>query len=281
MNHGCGSQGGAGTCGCASNAATMPEITARPVAHVNGIALHAQGEQPDEETLRQRACTELLRQAAQRKGLLAQDDLASADGATSQAATQAIESLLEQELEVLEPSEEACRRYYEANDTQHRQGERVRVRHVLYAVTPGVDVQALRGRAEALLLSLRCAEDGGVKFAAAAREWSNCPSGQQGGELGWLARGDCAEEFARELFGSAEIGVLSRLVHSRFGLHVVEVLERESGHLPPFELVQGAVALTLRQRAWVNALRQYLPLLASEAVIEGVQLEGSDSPLVQ
>ena len=40
-------------------------------AHVNGTPLHAPGEQLDQDTLRQRACTELLRQAAQRAGLLA------------------------------------------------------------------------------------------------------------------------------------------------------------------------------------------------------------------
>src|SRR5690606_23445156 len=101
------------------------------------------------------------------------------------------------------------------------QGERARLRHVLFAVTPGLDVRALRLRAEALLLELRCADDGGARFAEAARHWSNCPTGAQGGDLGWLTREDCAPEFAREVFGAQEVGVLARLVHSRFGLHVV------------------------------------------------------------
>ena len=71
---------------------------------------------------------------------------------------------------------------------------------------------------------------------------SNCPSGATGGELGWLVSADCAPEFAREIFGHVEVGVLPRLVHSRFGLHVVEVLEREPGTQQPFEAVRGAVA---------------------------------------
>ena len=37
----------------------------------------------------------------------------------------------------------------------------------------------------------------------------------------------------------------------------------------------------LRQQAWVNALRQYLQLLAGAAVVEGVALDAADSPLVQ
>ena len=256
-------------------------VAVADIARINGVALNAPHELLDEEALRQRACTELLRQAAQQAGLLSADDVPGALGAISTAASDAIEQLLDRELPVPDPSEEACRRYHEAHPAAHAQGERAQLRHVLFAVTPGVDVKQLRLRAEALLIELRCADDGGAKFAEAAAQWSNCPSGQQGGDLGWLTRADCAPEFAREVFGSAEIGVLARLVHSRFGLHVVEVVAREAGQQPAFEDVRQAIALTLRQQAWVNALRQYLQLLAGAAVVEGVALDAADSPLVQ
>ena len=251
------------------------------VARVNGVALNAPHELLDEEALRQRACTELLRQAAQQAGLLPASDVPGVEGAISVQASNAIEQLLERELDLPDPSEEACRRYHDAHPAAHAQGERAQLRHVLFAVTPGVDVKQLRLRAEALLIELRCADDGGAQFAKAAAQWSNCPSGQQGGDLGWLTRADCAPEFAREVFGGAEIGVLARLVHSRFGLHVVEVVARDPGQQPAFEEVRQAIALTLRQQAWVNALRQYLQLLAGAAVVEGVTLDAAESPLVQ
>ncbi|MCB2020963.1 MAG: peptidyl-prolyl cis-trans isomerase [Burkholderiaceae bacterium] len=251
-------------------------------ASVNGVALHAPGETLAAEVLRQRACTELLRQAAQRAGLLAADDPAPIDGATSEAATAAIEALLAAEVNVPEPSDEACRRHFAAHESSYRVGDRAHVRHVLFAVTPGVDVRLLRDRAEGALLDVRCHRDGEEdRFAAVAAELSNCPSGAQGGDLGWLTRDDCAPEFARELFAGPEIGVLPRLVHSRFGLHVVDVMAREAGHMPAFESVRGAVALALRQQTFVTALRQYLQLLAGEAAIEGVQLDSADTPLVQ
>jgi len=75
--------------------------------------------------------------------------------------------------------------------------------------------------------------------------------------------------------------VLPRLVHSRFGLHVVEVLEREPGAAQPFESVRAAVALSLRRQAYVTALRQYLQVLAGEATLEGVDLEAAGTPLVR
>ena len=248
------------------------------LARINGVALQAPGEALDAESLRQRACTELLRQAAQRAGLLASDDPVPLQGAISEAASHAIEVLLEQQIEPPEPSEQACRRHFAAHESSHRTGDRVHVRHVLFAVTPGVDVGALRERAEAALLDLRCHRDGEDKFAEAAATLSNCPSGAQGGDLGWLTRDDCAPEFAREIFAGPEIGVLPRLVHSRFGLHVVEVRAREAGHTPSFEAARGAVVMALRQQAYVTALRQYLRLLAGAAKLEGVALHSADAP---
>jgi peptidyl-prolyl cis-trans isomerase C len=261
---------------------TMETVTTHPVARVNDVALNAPGEMLPPEVLRQRACTELLRQAAQAAGLLAANDAASTDGVTSEAASVAIEALLERNLNVPEPSEEACRRYHAAHEGAYRTGERVRARHILFAVTPGVDVVALRKRAEPVFLGVRC-HDGQPPdlFADSARQWSNCPSGERGGDLGWLESADCAPEFARELVGHVEVGVLSRLVHSRFGLHIVEVLERDPGTAQSFESVRGAVAMALRQQVFVTALRQYLQLLAGNAAVEGVDLEAADTPLVQ
>ena len=251
-------------------------------ACVNGVSVNPLGQDLTPEAVRQRACTELLRQAAIAAGLLDALDVAPGDGAISEAASHAIEALLARELQVPEPSEEACRRHHAAHPARYRKGERIRVRHILFAVTPGADVVALRKRAEACLLDVRChdrsADDG---FGKSARELSNCPSGEQSGELGWLTSTDCAPEFARELFGRVEVGVLPRLVHSRFGLHVVEVLQREPGVPQPFESVCGAVAMALRQQTYVTALRQYLRVLAGAAAVEGVELDASPTPLVQ
>lgn len=260
---------------------TATEV-ASGVACVNGVALTAAGEVISSAELRQRACTELLRQAAQSEGLLDAADAPSADGVISAAAAAAIEALLERKVAVPEPAEDACRRHYAAHEARYRTGERVRVRHILFAVTPGVDVGALRKKAETVLLDVRChagGDDGG--FAQAAASFSNCPSGARGGDLDWLTVSDCAPEFAREVFGGSEVGVLSRLVHSRFGFHVVEVLERDPGMQQAFEPVRAAVALSLRRQTYVTALRQYLRLLAGAAQVEGIDLDGADSPLLQ
>ena len=126
---------------------------------VNGVALARADEALHAETLRQRACSELLRQAAIEAGLLAADDRLPADGAMSEAASSAIEALLERELQLPTPSDEACRRYHAAHAARYAVGERVLARHILFAVTPGVDVNALRKRAEGCLVEVRCKSD--------------------------------------------------------------------------------------------------------------------------
>jgi hypothetical protein len=84
------------------------------------------------------------------EGLLPIDDTAPADGVISEPASHAIEHLLEQvRLQVPEPDEAACRRHHAGHQAAATaRGERVRLRHILFAVTPGVDVVALRQRAE-------------------------------------------------------------------------------------------------------------------------------------
>ncbi|MDD4943805.1 MAG: peptidylprolyl isomerase [Rhodoferax sp.] len=253
------------------------------LAYINGVALQSASEKVDADTLRQRACSELLRQRAIEQGLLATNDTPATEGVLSEAASNAIELLLAQELVIPEPADADCWRYHTAHQALYTTGERVNVRHILFAVTPGVDLNALRKQAEATLLNVRCHDDQALDdaFAKAARTLSNCPSGSEGGQLGWLTTADCAPEFAKELFGNKEIGVLPRLVHSRFGLHVVEVLAREAGTAQPFESVRGAVSMRLKQQTFVTALRQYLSLLAAEADIQGVDMDRADSALVQ
>ena len=250
------------------------------MASVDGVALQRPEEDLSPAELRQRACTRLLLQEAQRHGLTQADD----DPVITEAQAQAIETLLERELAIADPDDETCRRHHAAHRARFGTGERVRARHILFAVTPGVDISALGAFAEQLLVGLRCASDRDESFAQVARKHSNCPSGANGGELGWIGASDCAPEVAREIFdrpaadAAAATGILPRLVRSRFGLHIVDVIEREPGIELPWEEVRAAVVADLRRQSWITALRRYLGDLAARATIEGVEIDGVGQP---
>lgn len=191
----------------------------------------------------------------------------------------AIERLLEREVRTPEPTDEECSRYYAVHEDEFLHGELVAARHILFAVTDGAPANLIRARAEQVLQRLqRQPED----FAACAAENSNCPSGQQGGQLGQLSRGQCVPEFEQALFdGSNTLGVLPRLVNTRFGFHVVAIDQRVPGRLLPYESVRERIAAQLSARVQETALMQYVRVLAGEEGIELPGIEAAASPLIQ
>ena len=272
-SQGCGSA----HCACSGQLQIVP-------ASINGVALHEPGQALDADTLRERAWAELLRQRAVHLGRLPRVNVLVAPelGAAEQ---QAIEAMTDDEVRAPEPTDEECRRYYEANKPHFIVGQALHVRHILFAVTPGVNVHALTQRAEAALLDLVRKDVPAGRFEQLAAELSNCPSSAQGGDLGWVSPEDCAPELANELFYQTDsrwgMGVHPRLVHTRFGLHIIEVLGRKKGTLQTYEAVRDQIVGRLELQSRSTAMRQYLQLLVGQAEVEGVELEGSSTPLVQ
>jgi peptidyl-prolyl cis-trans isomerase C len=251
---------------------------------INNVALLHPGESVASDALRERAYGELLRQRAVALGMLSANAFPIAP-TLSDLDQAAIEIMLDQEISVPEVSLEACERYYQAHPTRFIYGQRKQVRHILFAVTDGVDVRRLADRAETVLLELLDKNAAAGLFERYATDLSNCPSGARGGDLGWLTPQDCAPEFANELFFRAEAGsptgLSPRLVHTRFGLHIVEVLADDPGTMIPFDRAKKGIATQLALQSRSNALRQYLTLLAGEAAISGIELDAAETPLVQ
>ena len=234
---------------------------------VNGVAVDPAGS-PSPELA---AARELLRQRAVALGL-------APDDADDEAAAAAIEALLDAEVQTPTPAEAECRRYYDAHRDRFRSGDIVHARHILFQVAPGSRLDLIRGQAEETLAQLAAAPD---EFAACALTLSNCPSGLQGGNLGQIGRGDTVPEFEEALFADGPLGVLPRLVKTRFGFHIVAVDRRIEGRPLPFEAVRERIAERLAQRVQETALRQYVRLLAGAADIRGVDLDAAPSPLLQ
>lgn len=189
--------------------------------------------------------------------------------------TDRIETLLEREIRVPDPTPEECRRHYDAHPERFSSGALVEAAHILFAVTPGVDIAALMRQAES---TLHYVAEHPEEFEKTAGEFSNCPSGRSGGRLGQLGREDVVPEMREALFADTREGLLPTLVRTRFGLHVVRVDRRIPGRLLPFDQVSGAIAARLAGDAWETAARQYVEMLLRrrEAGDGGVV-----SPLVQ
>jgi peptidyl-prolyl cis-trans isomerase C len=79
---------------------------------------------------------------------------------------------------------------------------------------------------EDLCNELKTRIEGGEDFAALAGEYSSCPSGKQGGELGSFGRGQMVPEFDQVVF-SAPVNQVQGPVRTQFGYHLLEVTSRQ------------------------------------------------------
>ncbi|MFC4159062.1 peptidylprolyl isomerase [Chitinimonas lacunae] len=190
----------------------------------------------------------------------------------------AIEALLQSQIKLPQADEASCRRHYELHPQRFTVGELVLVDHILFQVTPNVPLGPLRELAEQTLQEIL--QDPAL-FATRARELSNCPSGQVGGSLGQISRGETVPEFERVVFAMASGEILPRLLETRFGLHIIRVVRRIDGHLLPYEQVADPIANALHASSIDAAWRQYTQLLVGRARVQGIELAGASSPLVQ
>jgi peptidyl-prolyl cis-trans isomerase C len=189
-----------------------------------------------------------------------------------------IEALLALQVQVPKADDAACQTWYRNNAARYTNGELVEARHILFQVTPAASLELLRATGEAVLEELKLHPD---RFAELAGEYSNCSSGKVGGSLGQLSRGQAVPEFEELVFRLGEGELAGRLLETRFGLHIVQVLRKVEGKLLPFEAVKSEIAAYLDRQSSQRAIHQYLHILVGQADIEGMVMEGADSPLVQ
>ncbi len=190
-----------------------------------------------------------------------------------------LEAVLDHDVRSPQADEASCRRYYEQHPDEFREGDQVEAWHILFQATSGLDVQKLRIRANGVLAELH--REGLGSFTSFAQRYSNCPSGAKGGALGELSRGEMVPEFERAVFALPEYTLGGELVETRFGFHIVRTGFRIEGHALPFEAVHERLAAWLEAASRRRAVHQYLQQLVGAAEIQGIPMQGADSPLVQ
>lgn len=107
----------------------------------------------------------------------------------------------------------------------------------------------------------------GESFTDMAREHSLSPDGEEGGDLGFFARGEMPPEFDAAVF-SLPVGRLSDLVKSEYGFHIFLVEEKRKATRLELEAVKDEIRAGLRAEKEDRAYQEWLQKLRAEASIE-------------
>lgn len=274
------------SCGCGGGA---PDKRIRPAppsfttVMVNGVEIPPediaqeiqQHPAPDGEAAwiaaaRALATRELLLQEARRLAIEPDPD-EDEDGRAETGDDALVRLLLEREISQFRASEEDCLRYYDGHVARFRTPDLFEASHILIEPDSDDAVSWAAAEAEAQAIASELGDDPEA-FAAAAREFSKCPTAHQGGSLGQVRRGELVTDVQRALEALAE-GTTGRVpVRSRFGWHVLRLQRRIPGHTLPFEMVRDKIGDMLDARSWATSAVRYVAELAQSAQVEGVQI---------
>ena len=138
-----------------------------------------------------------------------------------------------------------------------------RARHILLRPSSQLSAQAVQAR---LAEFKRQIDTGARRFEDLAREHSLDGSAAAGGDLGWASAGQFVPEF-EEAMNALPIGGISAPVVSRFGVHLIQVMERRSVALDTKQLREQA-RNALRERKFEQAYAEWVRELRDRAYVE-------------
>jgi peptidyl-prolyl cis-trans isomerase D len=155
------------------------------------------------------------------------------------------------------PTDAQLQSEYNNRRNEFQVPERVQARHILIKSDASNDAQ-MKAKAEGILKQIQ----GGGDFAAIAKANSQDPgSAAQGGELGWIVRGQTVPEFEKAAF-SLQPGQTSGLVKTTYGYHIIQVEAHEQAHLQPFDDVKAKLLSDYQARMGSQKMQE----LADKAV---------------
>lgn len=169
--------------------------------------------------------------------------------------------------DVSEPTEEDILAHFEAHKNEYEKPKRARAQHILVKAEKGDD--ASRNEAREKLEAIRQQIENGSEFGALAGEHSDCPSGKDGGSLGWFSPGMMVPEFDQAVFSMA-VESLSDIVETDFGLHLIYKNAEEDGGPADLPDVADRIRDFLRHVRRGEVLSSYVNELRAKTEIKGV-----------
>ncbi len=265
---------------CGTNEPTTPSKEQLPVITVNGVAIPEKDLANELQYHPNENFNVVVQQAGQalviRQLLI---DEAKKQGLDTSNDEEAMQKLVESNISYDAPNEDICQRYYDNNKEKFMTMPLMEVDHILLAAAKD-DIEgrdAADNNAKVIISQLQQEIKHGEpsSFAALAKEYSACPSKENGGNLGQLSKGQTVPEFERQLM-PLSTGLSDKAIESRYGFHVVNINRKIEGKQLEYDMVSDKVRGYLVNSASHLAIQAYIQSLVEQAEVEGVEIKFSD-----
>ncbi len=265
---------------CGTQESTTPSKEALPVITVNGTVISEKSLANELQYHPNENFNVVVQQAGQalviRQLLI---DEANKQGLDTSNDEEAMQKLIEKNINYDAPNAEICQRYFNSNKEKFMTMPLMEVDHILLAAAKD-DIEgrdAAGNNAKVIISQLQQEQKNGESssFAALAKEHSACPSKENGGNLGQLSKGQTVPEFERQLMLLPE-GLSDKAIESRYGFHVVNINRKIEGKQLDYDMVSDKVRGYLINSASHLAIQAYIQSLVEQADVDGIDIKFDD-----
>lgn len=163
-------------------------------------------------------------------------------------------------------SESEMQAFYKRYPEFFQQEEQIRVRHILVEVR-NMNSDELKAAAMTKIRSIQAQLEQGANFAVLALEYSDCPSKNRGGDVGYFTRDQMISSFSDAAF-QLHPGEISDVVTTRYGFHLIQMIDREPPSQVAYKNVRKKIERTLRRDKEQKKIDAYLAGLKRKADIK-------------
>jgi len=174
-----------------------------------------------------------------------------------------VENLAQQITSFLpEPTEDQIEKFYNENIEQFTIPQTIHAAHIVFHPSQEITPDEQKEKLTDILSDISF----GVDFAEIAAKVSDC--GDDGGDLGYFARGKMVPEFEDVVF-NMEVGQVSDVFQTEFGFHIARVLDKKSPIPCELKYAREIITKQLQQHAGEEAIAAFLDMQKAKAKITG------------
>jgi len=169
----------------------------------------------------------------------------------------------------IQVSEKEIQEYYAANAGKFQVDEAFHARQIFFSVPANASAdqqKRVAEKAEKVLAEAKA----GADFVELAKKYSDDPSGKEGGDLGFLKKGEVLPEFENTLT-TMKTGDVSGLIRTAAGIHIIKLEEIREGNQQNYDAVKREIEDLLYKQKSEERFSQWLDGLRKNAAIEMIE----------